>query len=97
MTLFGTVLYAVVAKKIINYAGTEVCHDFLINVLIASVMGVAVFWIGSILPFHSLLVMTIQIISGATIYIAISVLTNASSFLEIKMMVGKMLMKHKKA
>ena len=96
VTLFGTVLYAVVAKRIINYTGTEVCHDFLFNVLIASVMGGVVFWIGRILPFHSLLVMTMQVISGATIYIVISVLTNASSFLEIKMIVGKMLIKHKK-
>ena len=62
----------------------------------ASVMGGVVFWIGRILHFHPLLVVAIQVILGATIYIGISVLTNASSFLEIKMMVGKVFMKHKK-
>lgn len=96
VTVFGTVLYAVVAKRIINYTGAEVCCDFLPNVLIASVMGAAVFWIGRVLPFHSLPVMTMQVISGATIYTIISVSTNASSFLEIKMIIGKMLIKHKK-
>ena len=81
----------------INYSGIEVCHDFLFNVLMASAMGAAVFLIGRISIFHPLFVMVIQVIFGATIYIVISILTNASSFLEIKMMVGKMLMKHKKA
>ena len=97
VTLFGTVLYVIVAKRMINYSGIEVCHDFLFNVLMASVMGAAVFLIGRILIFHPFFVMGIQVIFGATIYIVISILTNASSFLEIKMMVGKMLMKHKKA
>lgn len=97
VTLFGTVLYVIVAKRMINYSGIEVCHDFLFNVLMASVMGASVFLIGRISIFHPLFVMVIQVIFGATIYIVISILTNASSFLEIKMMVGKMLMKHKKA
>ena len=97
VTLFGTVLYVIVAKRMIDYSGIEVCHDFLFNVLMASVMGAAVFLIGRILIFHPFFVMVIQVIFGATIYIVISILTNASSFLEIKMMVGKMLMKHKKA
>ena len=97
VTLFGTVLYVIVAKRMINYSGIEVCHDFLFNVLMASGMGAAVFLIGRISIFHPLFVMVIQVIFGATIYIVISILTNASSFLEIKMMVGKMLMKHKKA
>ena len=96
VTLFGTVLYVIVAKRVINYSGKEVCHDFLYNVLMSSVMGMAVFLIGRILLFHPLLVMAIQVILGATIYIVISILTNASSFLEIKMMVGKMFMKYKK-
>lgn len=97
VTLFGTVLYVIAAKQMINYSCIEVCNDFLFNVLIASVMGAAVILIGRILIFYPLFVMVIQVIFGATIYILISILTNASSFLEIKMMVGKMLMKHKKA
>ena len=28
VTVFGTILYIIVAKKIINYSLTEVCHDF---------------------------------------------------------------------
>ena len=96
VTLFGTILYAIVAKQIINYSGSEVCYDFLYNVLMASVMGVVVFWIGRNLPFHPLSVMVIQVIMGTIIYIVMSILTNTSSFFEIKMMIGKMLVKHKK-
>lgn len=96
VTLFGTVLYVIVSKQIINYSGTEVCSDFLINVLMASAMGVSVFWIGGKLPFYPFFIMVIQVILGATIYIVLSVLTNASSFCEIKMMVSKMLVKNKK-
>lgn len=51
VTLFGTVLYVIVAKRMIDYSGIEVCHDFLFNVLMASVMGAAVFLIGRILIF----------------------------------------------
>lgn len=96
VTVFGTALYMIVAKKIINYSSAEVCHDFLFNVLMASVMGVCVCWIGSKLTFRPIFVMVIQVIVGVALYIGMSVLTNASSFLEIKMTVGKMLVKHKK-
>lgn len=96
VTLVGTVLYVIVSKKIINYPGREVCCDFLGNVLMSSVMGIAVYVLGKVLPLHFLLVMLIQVIAGACIYILLSVLTRASSFLEIKMMINKMIMKYKK-
>ena len=97
VTLFGTVLYVVVSKQIINYSGREVCFDFLINVFMATVMGSVVFWIGGNLAFNSLFVITIQMICGVAIYIILSILLNVSSFLEIKMMVRKMHAKHKKS
>lgn len=96
VTLFGTILYVIVSKKIINYSGVEVCCDFLFNVLRASVMGFAVFLMGDILPFHSFFIMVVQVIVGAIIYIFLSVLTNASSFWEIKMIMNKMILKYKK-
>lgn len=96
VTLFGTVLYVIVAKQIIDYSGFEVCYDFLGNVLMASVMGIVVWKLGDILPFHFFIIMIIQVIVGAVTYFLLSVLTNASSFFEIKMMANKMFMKYKK-
>lgn len=93
VTLFGTVLYVIVAEQILNYSAIEVCRDFLGNVLMASIMGVAVFCVGSFLSFHPVMVMMIQVVVGVTLYIAMSLLTNASSFLEIKAMAMKLITK----
>lgn len=96
VTVFGTILYIIVAKKIINYSLTEVCHDFLINVSMASIMGIAVLVIGNIWSIHPILVMLIQVISGACIYVSLSILINANCFFEIKSIIYKMLLKYKR-
>ena len=89
VTIFGTVLYVVIAKKIINYNGFEVCRDFLVNVLMSAIMGVIVWWIGSILPCSPLVVMFIQILVGAIVYVVLSIVTKAKSFFEVKSIIMK--------
>lgn len=96
VTIFGTVLYMVIAKKIINYNALEVCHDFLANVLMSAVMGIIVWWVGLSIPGHYFMVMIIQICTGAIIYTGLSVITKASSFFEIKSMITKYLLEIKK-
>lgn len=96
VTILGTILYVIVSKKIINYSGLEVCMDFLVNVLMATVMGLVAWGIGIILPFSSFFLMIIQIFVGAIIYILLSIITRANSFLEIKSMGIKMLIKYKR-
>ena len=96
VTIFGTILYVIVSKKIINYSGLEVCRDFIINVLMASVMGVIVFEIGKVLTLPSFIILGLQIMVGAIVYIFLSILTHASSFTEIKMMAGKYFLKYKR-
>lgn len=93
VTLFGTVLYAIVAEHTLNYLTIEVCKDFLGNVLMASIMGVAVFCVGCFLSFHPLIIMMIQVVVGGTLYIVMSILINASGFLEIKAMTAKLIAK----
>lgn len=90
VTLFGTALYIIVSKKIINYSGLEVCYDFIIHVLMAAIMGIIVFLIGGCLSFGPLMIMIIQVILGITIYIGLSVLLKDSSFYEIRTIVWKM-------
>lgn len=96
VTVFGTILYVIVSKKIINYSGIEVCQDFLKNVLMALIMGGAVFGIGRLLPTYSLLNIIVQILVGVAIYISLSVLTKADSFLEIKSILNRFALKYKK-
>lgn len=96
VTVFGTALYMVVSKKIINYNGFEVCHDFLINVFMASIMGLVVFTVGKLLSINYLVLMFIQILIGAILYIGLSMLFKSNSFNEIKMMLNNFFIKIKR-
>lgn len=96
VTIFGTVLYVIIAKKVINYNGFEVCHDFLVNVLIAIIMGALVWGIGLILPFCSLFLIITQVIIGLLVYVMLSIAVKADSFFEIKDLAFKYLLKLKK-
>lgn len=93
VTLFGMILYIIVSKKTIGYSCLEVCKDFLVNVIMASVMGVFVYEVGKNLHFNSLIVMIIQIFVGLVIYISLSGIFRLSGFLEIKSMIKKFLSK----
>ena len=96
ITIFGTVSYIIAAKKIINYNGFEVCHDFLPNVIMALIMGVIVWGIGLLLPFYHFYLIIIQITSGLLIYVILSVATKAESFYEIKNLIQVFLFKFRK-
>ena len=80
VTILGTFLYAKMANRIINYNGKEVCLDFIVNTMLATIMGTIVWWIGEKLVCHNILVMIIQIILGACIYLILSIVTRNSSF-----------------
>lgn len=96
VTLFGTILYTIVSEKIIHYTCREVCHDFLINVVLATIMGLVVFVIGKVIALHPIIIMFIQILIGAFIYIILSILTKSRSYLEIKETVFKIIFKYKR-
>nr|WP_255557795.1 lipopolysaccharide biosynthesis protein [Succinivibrio faecicola] len=80
ITIFGTVLYARVAKEIIGYSGKEVCIDFLINTFLSIIMGFFAWVAGLIFPDLSLLKMLFQISIGILIYILLSVVTKNENF-----------------
>ena len=48
--------------------------------MLATIMGTIVWWIGEKLVCHNILVMIIQIILGACIYLILSIVTRNSSF-----------------
>lgn len=79
-TIFGTILYSITAKKIIGYEGKEVCCDFMINILLAGVMGVITWEVGDMLPFSNWIIVIIQILVGIISYLLLSLITKSESF-----------------
>lgn len=89
VTIFGTTLYIIISKKIINYNVFELCKDFTINVFLASIMGVAVWRIGLIINLQPVSLMIFQIFIGIIIYIMLSIVTKVNGFLEAKSIIKK--------
>lgn len=80
ITIFGTVLYSIMANKILDYKPMEICSDFMKNTMIALVMGIGVYSIGySLTNISVFLSLIIQIVSGTCIYITISKITKNES------------------
>lgn len=66
-------------KKLLNYGYLEQIKDILPGILLAVFMGVCVYWI-KYLPTHDSIVLVLQIVLGAFIYIGGSVLFHLESF-----------------
>ena len=96
VTVFGTILYIIASQKIINYSGLEVAGDFLINIILAVIMGIVVWSLQIVIPMHAILLMFIQIIVGGLVYILLSVVTKSKSFYDIRNMVRSYLAKIRK-
>ena len=80
ITIFGTVLYSFMASRIIGYTGKEVCADFMVNTLMAALMGILVWILGTILPFGNIINIIIQILVGIMVYLVLSIVTKNSSY-----------------
>lgn len=91
VTVFGTILYGVASKKTINYCGLEVARDFMVNIILASIMGILVWGLQIVIPLHGVLLMFIQIIVGTFVYVLLSIVTKAKSFYDIRNMVASYL------
>ena len=87
VTVFGTIFYAKMAKKILNYSFKEVCIDFMINTALSVVMGGFVVGIGFIICINGWVKLLIQIISGFTIYILLSIVTENKNYYQVKKMI----------
>ena len=56
-------------------------------------MGLMVFVIGKVVLLHPIIIMFIQVLTGAFIYILLSIVTKSRSFLEIKGIIFKIIFK----
>lgn len=70
-------------RKLMNYTLWEQIVDVIPNLIITLVMGAAVYAI-SFLPLHDLLILPLQVVSGAVIYLLESLLFKNDSFFYIK-------------
>ena len=66
-------------RKLIGYQYRAQLADILPNLLIAAVMGVAVYFM-SRLPLHAALVLVLQCVTGAVLYVVLSVITRNKNF-----------------
>lgn len=96
-TIFGMVLYMIMAKKSVNYHFGEVCADFLTNVAISAVMGGVIFAVGSFMNGGDFLVLVVQCVLGVLIYAVLSIMIQSENFIEILELLKKVLrMKRRK-
>ena len=91
VTLYGTYMYAMVSKKILDYNLLEVCSDFLYNTLLAIFMGGITFFVGKLIFINIYLRLIVQIVVGVLSYVLLSVITKNESFYYIINMVKEIL------
>ncbi len=78
-TGIATVVNTAPNRKLIGYRYRAQLWDIAPNLLIAGVMGVAVYFMSG-LPLHPALVLVIQCVAGAVIYVLLSVITRNKNF-----------------
>lgn len=77
--LFGQIINAWPNRKLLDYSYFEQIRDVIPSVSIALIMGIIVYFVG-FLPLPTFIVLIIQIIIGAFIYIGLSALLHLEEF-----------------
>ncbi len=78
-TITSTLINAYPNKKLLDYRWSEQMKDILPGLALALIMGVAVFAL-QFLPLPTILVLAIQVVVGAIIYLGLSVIFKIESF-----------------
>ncbi len=78
---FGFFVYGIMCSKIVGYKIGEIIIDIGENIIQAFIMGIGVCIIGKCLNTIPLVTLTIQVITGVFLYVAISIVFNNSNFL----------------
>lgn len=95
MTVLFTAVNALPNQKLLNYNYKEQISDILPAIAMAAVMAVVVYFIG-MLRMNTLLLLVIQILAGACIYLFLSVVTGNQQFQYLCGVIKSMLHKKKK-
>ncbi len=78
-TLLSTIINAYPNKKLLDYSWAEQMKDILPNILLAVVMGVPVLLL-QFLPLPTILILILQVVTGAIIYISASYILKLEIF-----------------
>lgn len=84
ITVFGTILYSIEAKRYLNYKYTEILYDFGVNIVLSIFMSVAVWGFGKLSPFAGASKLILQIIIGIFVYLVLSVVTKNQNYYYVK-------------
>ncbi len=93
-TLASTFINAFPNKKLLKYSWGEQMKDILPNILLACAMGLPVFFM-SYLPLPTIVILILQVVVGASIYIGLSALLKLEIFAYVLDMVKGFLKKRK--
>ncbi len=94
-SILSTVINAFPNKKLLNYSWAEQMKDILPSVALSAVMGIPVFFM-NYLSWHLLIVLAMQVVSGALIYVALSAILRVESFKYLLDITKKMFKRERK-
>ncbi len=95
-TIISSIINAFPNRKLLSYSWFEQMKDILPNIGLALLMGVPVFFMGY-LPLPTIVVLALQVLVGATIYIGASAIFKLEIFTYLRKMIRKFLCKNKKS
>ncbi len=78
-TLLSTIINAFPNKKLLDYSWFEQMKDILPNIVLAVVMGIPVYFM-QYLPLPTIVVLILQVLSGAVIYVGVSAIFKVEIF-----------------
>lgn len=79
MEALGVVLNFYPNKKLLDYSVSEQFKDIFLNLLLAAIMGAAVYGV-SFIPVHYVLSLAMMLVTGIAVYVALSEITKNKSF-----------------
>ncbi len=89
-----TVLNAFPNRRLVNYSFGEQLRDLLAPTLLSAAMLAVVITVGKLVSASALVILLLQVLAGATVYLALSAVTKNPEFGYIVNLVGTKLKKH---
>ncbi len=86
-TLISLIPIFICNKKYIKYSLKEQISDFLFSAILSAVMGITVWGIGAIAHLYGILLLIFQMLSGAALYLLLSVIFRNENYIYLKQLI----------
>lgn len=83
-TLIASIVNTMPNKKLIGYSYRELASDMSAGLIISAIMAVIVFIEGRLLPLSTIPMLLVQVVTGALVYFAISIIFKVEAFTYLK-------------